>query len=73
MNDCLYEAKLGFTPGYSCESQVITVFQEIANHLEDGVGIDAITIEFSKAFKLLSLRQLLRELAAPGADSWEDV
>jgi hypothetical protein len=59
----------GFIPGWSCESQVITVCQDIADFLEKGVGIDAIIIDFSKAFDLVPFCRLLTKLAASGVDS----
>ena len=46
-NDLLYEGQQGFRPGYSCESQVITVCQGKADSSEEGVGIDAVIIDFS--------------------------
>ena len=49
MNDWLYEGQHGFRPGYSCESQVVTVCQDIADSLDEGFGIDAIIIDYSKA------------------------
>jgi hypothetical protein len=49
-NDGIYEGQPGFRPGYSCESQVITVCQDIADSRDDGNRIDAIMIDFSKAF-----------------------
>jgi len=36
-NDWLYEGQHGVTPGYSCESQVITVCQDIADSLDEGL------------------------------------
>jgi hypothetical protein len=48
-NDWLYDGQYGFRPGYSCESQVITVCQDLADSLEEGVSVDAIIIDFSKA------------------------
>jgi len=50
-NDWLYEGRHGFRPGYSCESQVLTVCQDIADSLDEGVDIDAIIIDF----RLISL------------------
>jgi len=37
-------------PGYSCESQIVTVGHETADYLDEGVRIHAIIIDFSKAF-----------------------
>jgi hypothetical protein len=59
----------GFIPGYSCESQVITLCQDIADSLDERVDIDAIIIEFSKAFCLVPHDRLLTKLAASGVDS----
>jgi len=41
-NDWLYEGQHGFRTGYSCESQVITVGQDIAESLDNGDRIDTI-------------------------------
>ena len=46
-NDWVYEGQNGSRPGYSCESQVITVCQGIADSLDKGIGIDEIIIDFS--------------------------
>jgi hypothetical protein len=46
--DWLYEGHQGFRPGYSCESQVITVCQENADSMVNGDGIDAIVIYFRR-------------------------
>jgi len=69
MDDWLYEGQHGFTPAYSCESQVITVFQDIVNHLEEGAGVDVFIREFSKAFDLLPRHRLLTKLTAPCVES----
>jgi len=68
-NDWLYEGQLGFRPGYSCESQVLTVCQNIVDSLDEGVGIDVIIIDFSKAFDLVPHDWLLTKLEALGVDS----
>jgi hypothetical protein len=62
--DWLYEGQHGFRPGYSCESQVITVCQNIADSLDEGLSIDAIIIDFSKAFDFVPHDRLLMKLAA---------
>ena len=43
--------------------------QNIADSLDEVVGIDAIIIEFSKAFDLLPSDRLLAKLTASGVDS----
>jgi len=52
-NDWLYEGQHGFRPGYSCESQVITVCQDTADSLDNGNRIDVIIVDFSKSFDLI--------------------
>jgi hypothetical protein len=47
-NDWLYEGLHGFRPGYSCESQVIAVCQDIADSLDDGDKIAAVIVDFLK-------------------------
>ena len=68
-NDWLYEGQHGFGPGYSCESQVITVCQDIADTLDNGDKIEAIIIDFSNAFDLVPHGRLLTKIANTGVDS----
>jgi hypothetical protein len=68
-NDWLSEGQHVFRPGYSCGIQVITVCQDITDSLDDGVGIDAIIVDFSKAFDLVPHDRLLTKLVASGVDS----
>jgi hypothetical protein len=35
-SEWLYDHKHGFRPGYSCESQLVTVCQDIADALDEG-------------------------------------
>ena len=59
MRGWLYEGQHGFRPGYSCESQLVTVCQDIVDSLDEGVRTDAIIIDFSKAFDLVPHDRLL--------------
>ena len=65
----LYEGHQGFRPGYSCESQIITVCQDISDCLDEAVRLDARIIDFSKAFDLVPHDRLLKKIAASGVDS----
>jgi hypothetical protein len=49
--------------------EVITVCQDIADSLDEEVGIDAIIIDFSKAFNLVPHDRLFTKLTASGGDS----
>ena len=66
-NDWLYEG--GFWPGYSCESQVVTVCQNSAESRDKGDRIDAIVTDFSKVFYLDPHDWLLMKIAISGVDS----
>ena len=65
-NDWLYEGQHGFRPEYSCETQVITVCQDMADSLDNGDRIEAIIIDFSKAFYLVPHGRLLTKIANIG-------
>jgi hypothetical protein len=47
-SDWLFEGQHGFGPGYLCESQIITVCQDLSDSLDEATGLDAIIIDFSK-------------------------
>jgi hypothetical protein len=47
MSGWLYEGQHGFRPGYPCESQVVMVYQDVADSLEEGVRTDVIIVDFS--------------------------
>jgi hypothetical protein len=51
--DCIFEGQHGFRPGFSCESKVIKVCQDIADSLDNEGRTDAIMMDFSKAFDLV--------------------
>jgi len=53
---------------YSCGTQLVTVCQDIADSLDEGVRTDAIKIKFSKAFDLVPHDRLLTKIAATGVD-----
>ena len=63
-----YEGQHGFRSGYSCESQVVTVCQDIADSLDERVRTEAIIIDFSKAFDLVPHDRLLTKITASGVD-----
>jgi hypothetical protein len=63
-----YEGQHGFRPGYSCKSQTVTVCQDIADALDEGVRTDSIVIDFSKAFSLVPHDRLLMKIAENGVD-----
>jgi len=68
MSGWLYVGRHGFRPGYSFESQVVTVCQYIADSLDEEVKTDGITTDFSKAFDLVPHDRLFMKIAVTGVD-----
>jgi hypothetical protein len=66
--DWLYEGQHGFRPGYSCESQIITVCQDISDSLDEATRLDAVIIDFSQAFDLVPHDRLIKKIADSGVD-----
>jgi hypothetical protein len=68
-SDWLYEGQHGFRPGYSCESQTITVCHDISDSLDEAFWLDVIVVDLSKAFALVPHDRLLNKIAASNVDS----
>ena len=64
----LYGGQHGFRSGYSCESQITTLCQDIADIVDRGGRVDAVFIDFSKAFDLVPHDLLLFKLKTSGLD-----
>ena len=64
--DWLYKGQHSFRPGYSCESQIITVCQDISDTLDEAARLDVIIIDFLKVFDLVPHDWLLKKTAASG-------
>ncbi len=54
--------------GYSCESQVVTLFQDLADEIDVGGRVDAVVIDFAKAFDVVSHDRLVQKLMNSGID-----
>jgi hypothetical protein len=67
--DWLYKRQHGFRLGYMGESQILTVCQDISDSLDEATRLEAIIIDFSKAFDLVPHNRLLKKTAASGVDS----
>jgi hypothetical protein len=67
-NDRLYEGQHGFREGYSCESQVNSVCQDVVDSAGNRARLDAIIIDFAKAFYLVPHDWLLTKTAASGME-----
>ena len=62
LHNILSDNQHGFRKKRSCESQLILTIQDLASGLEDGEQIDAILLDFSKAFDKVPHQRLLLKL-----------
>ena len=61
LHNVLDDAQHGFRPGRSCESQLIITSQDLAKSLDNREQVDAVVLDFSKAFdRVLHQRPLLK-------------
>ena len=51
INNILSDCQHGFRSKSSCETQLITCVQDIAKSLSEGSQVDAVLLDFSKAFR----------------------
>ena len=65
-NGLFADEQHGFVPGRSCTTQLLTVLEEWTVYMEDGECIDAIYLDFKKAFDTVPHERLLTKLAAYG-------
>jgi hypothetical protein len=68
MGGWLCEGHHAFRSWYSCEPQVVTVCQNIAYSLVEGIRTDTIIIDFLNAFDLVRHDRLFTKIAATGVD-----
>ena len=60
----------GFRKSHSCATQLITTIEEIARNLDQGSQMDAILLDFSKAFDTVPHQHLLLKLDRYGLRGW---
>ena len=65
-NHLLTDVQHGFVPGRSCSTQLLTVLEDWTSALEDGDNLDALHMDFAKAFDTASHQRLLVKLKGYG-------
>ena len=63
-NDFLAKEQHGFMPGRSCVTQLLTALEGWTTSLQNGIPIDVVYVDFSKAFDSVPHRRLLVKLQA---------
>ena len=67
-NGILSERQHGFVPGRSCVTQLLEVLDLWTEALESGVSIDAVYLDFAKAFDMVPHERMLAKLRGYGVD-----
>ncbi len=65
----LFQGQQGFRNGFSCESQIVSLFQDIADEVDDSGWVDAVIIDFAKAFDVVPHDKLVHKLLQSGIDT----
>ena len=60
------QSQHGFTPNPSCTSQLLSYLDDVSNHVDNGLVVDAFYLDFAKAFTSVLPERLLRKLSALG-------
>jgi len=60
----------GFTKGKSCLTNLIAFYDDVTGWADEGRAVDAVYLDFSKAFDTVSHNILLGKLRKCGLDEW---
>ena len=66
VNKLLSTEQHGFTSGRSCMTNLLVTLEDITKNLEEGLGVDVIYLDYSKAFDTVPHRRLISKLRAYG-------
>ena len=65
-NGLIRDSQHGFRKGRSCLSNLLTFMDKVSGYLDSGEPVDAIFLDFAKAFDKVAHRRLARKLAVRG-------
>jgi hypothetical protein len=65
-NKLLKRCQHGFRTGYSCETQLLGFYHQLVNTIDKGGQVDAVFLDFSKAFDVVSHAKLITKLNGMG-------
>ena len=58
----------GFLPGRSCLTNLLAYLENVTKHVDSGLPVDTLYLDFAKAFDKVPHRRLLMKLKAHGID-----
>ena len=61
-NNILYDLQHGFREKRSCETQLVSLVEDLSRAMKDGKQTDLILLDFSKAFDKVNHAKLLYKL-----------
>ena len=62
-NNILYKLQFGFRHGHSCDTQLLQLFQHLAENIHRKLQTDVAIMDFAKAFDTVSHQRLLAKLS----------
>ena len=62
LNNILIDNQHGFQPGFSCQTQLISLMEDVSYALDNQLQTDLILLDFSKAFDTVPHKRLLAKL-----------
>lgn len=68
LNNQLFKNQHGFRKEYSCESSITVFTQELAEYVDKGIQVDAILLDFSKAFDVVPHNRLIDKFSGMNLD-----
>ena len=66
VNNLLSTEQHGFTSGRSCMTNLLVTLEDITKNLDEGLGVDVIYLDYSKAFDTVPHKRLISKLRAYG-------
>ena len=68
----------GFLPGRSCLTNLLAYLESVTKHVDSGIPVDTVYLDFAKAFDKVPHRRLLMKLKAhrqktKGYPEWRNI